>query len=202
MLWRYSIMLVVIGCAAPLFSAQPELPKKPARPQPEKSPLVARLVANETTYTLPADRQGNEAAERLKSPTLKDLPEPPAVDLVLELKNPTDAPIAIMIESDSGGLDLALEGKGAVTVEPKRAFTREFRIGKKIEIAPGKTYEIPIKQLKYGFRGVGTHAYWTEPGEYRLAAAFRWPSPTADAGPAPVIFQAVADPVTLSVKGQ
>ena len=40
-------------------------------------------------------------------------------------------------------------------------------------IAAGKTVEMPIKSLKYGFRNAEKMAYWTEPGEYTLSASLK-----------------------------
>ena len=147
--------------------AQVREPREPA-PEAKKSPLIATLIANEDTYTLAADQQGEAFAKMLKEKLQG--PPPPEVDLVFEIKNPTDQEITITLGADSGSLDLILAGPGAVTIPGQRIFTREFRAGKPVTIAAGKTHEIPIKQLKFGFRGVGTHAYWTEPGEYTLAA--------------------------------
>lgn len=199
---RQALGFFVLGLAlgAANMSEGQERKARPARPEPEKSALEARLIAKEDTYTLAADQRGKKFADHLKSPTAKDLPAPPEVDLVLELKNPTDAPISILVGSDAGALELKLEGDGAVTVDSRRAFTREFRFGKQVEIAPGKTYEIPIKQLSFGFRNLGTYAYWTEPGEYKLSAAFRWPDPAAGMGPARKIYQVVSEPIEIMVK--
>jgi hypothetical protein len=94
---------------------------------------------------------------------------------------------------------LELKGKGAVSVAPNIIMTREFRIGRPVEIAPGKSYEIPIMQLKYGLRGVSQHAYWTEPGEYTLGATYRWPA-GEDAGAPQKILKAAARPIKLTVK--
>lgn len=174
--------------------------KRP-RAEAEKSPLEARLIAKTDTYTIAAGQQGKEFAEKLKAPDARDLPEPPAVDIVFEVKNPTDKPITIVIDSDAGALDLKLEGPGAVTVEARSIFTREFRIGKQVEIAPGKTFELPIKALRFGFRGVAQQAYWTEPGEYKLFAVLRWPDPSVAEGGKQRMLEVTAEPVTLTVKG-
>jgi hypothetical protein len=174
------------------------------RPRPkieaEKSPLEAKLIAKTDSYKLAADQSGKDFAEKLKAPDRKELPEPPKVDLVLELKNPTDKPVTVVLDSDAGALDLVLEGPGAVTVEGRKIFTREFRIGKEKVIEPGKTLELPITSLKFGFRGVAQHAYWTEPGEYKIAAVLRWPDPAAAAGGGRKVWQAAAEPVKVEVK--
>lgn len=198
MLLARLIALLLIMSLATSALAQGRVPKRP-KIDAEKSVLEAKLIAKEDTYTIAAGQQGKDFAEKLKAPNAKDLPEPPKVDIVLELKNPTDKPITIMAGSDSGALDLKLEGPGAVTVEGRKIFTREFRIGKAVEIAPGKTYELPITALKFGFRGVAQHAYWTEPGDYKLLAVLRWPDPAgADKG-GRQILEVAAEPVTLHV---
>jgi hypothetical protein len=93
---------------------------------------------------------------------------------------------------------LELNGKGAVTISPNIIMTREFRIGREVRIEAGKTYEMPIMQLKFGLRGVSQHAYWTEPGEHTLAATYRWPAKNA-AGEE-LIMKAAAAPIKLTVK--
>jgi hypothetical protein len=173
--------------------------KRP-RVDAEKSVLEATLVAKEDTYVIPAGQQGKEFAEKVSAPDAKDLPEPPKVDIVLQLKNPTEKPITILLDSDAGALDLKLEGPGAVTVEGRKIFTREFRGGKKVEIAPGKTHEIPITALRFGFRGVAQQAYWTEPGDYKLFGVLRWPDPAAGEGGKRSILEVTAEPVKLTVK--
>jgi hypothetical protein len=163
----------------------------------EPGPLTAKLVVKTDSYTLNKAQQGEEFRKSLTARGVRRLPEPPAVSIVLELKNPTDKPVTIIVGSDAGGLDLELKGIGAVSVAPIIAMTREFRLGRPVEIAPGKTHEIPITQLKYGLRGVSKHAYWTEPGEYTLGAIYRWPA-GRDAGQK--ILKATAEPVKLTVK--
>lgn len=187
---------LAIGMTLFLFSAVLAQGKEPKQPAAAKSPLEAKLVANEDTYTLAKDQQGEAFAEMLKANKTGDLPAPPAVDLVLEIKNPTDAPITILVDSDAGALDLQLAGPGAVTVPGQRIFTREFRLGKPVAIAAGATHKMPIKALKFGFRGVGTYAYWTEPGEYTLAATFTWPAERDGRGK----MMVQAEPIKLTVK--
>lgn len=190
--------LVVAMFASVLMAQGDEPVKRPARPEPAKSPLVATLIANKDTYTIPEGQRGKDFAAKVKSPSKGETPEPPAVDMVLQLKNPTDKPITILVDSDAGSLDLKLEGPGAVIGDGRRIFTREFRLGKPVEIAPGKTYEIPIKALRFGFRGVAQHAYWTEPGTYQIIASLRWPDPADDSGKK--IWQATSEPIEVTVK--
>jgi hypothetical protein len=192
---RFWLALCLCGLTAVAFG-QGRRPKIEA----EKSPLEAKLVAKTETYKLAKDQSGKEFADKLKSPDLKEAPEPPKVDLVLKLTNPTDKPVTVVLGADSGALDLKLEGPGAVTIEARKIFTREFRGGKETTIEAGKTLEIPISELKFGFRGVAQHAYWTEPGEYKILAVLRWPEPAAAPGGGRKLFQAAAEPVVVKVE--
>ncbi|HTN74291.1 MAG TPA: hypothetical protein VL096_03560, partial [Pirellulaceae bacterium] len=151
---RYLLALSFLAMTLSLHAEEPAGKKPKREDNAQVSPLEAKLVVKKDTYTLPAAQQGEKFRETLKNPRARDLPEPPAVDLVLELKNPTDKPIIIVVNSDAGALELDLQGPGAVSISPLRAMTREFRIGKKVEIAAGKTHEIAITQLKYGLRGI------------------------------------------------
>lgn len=153
--------------ASHLWAAAPEERKPGADP----GPLTAKLIAKKTEYPLDPAQAGQAFRDRLKAAMGKgQLPEPPAVDLVLEIKNGGAEPVTILIGADNGRVGLALTGPGAVSIVARRIFTKEFRIGKPVMLAPGATHAIPITALKFGFRGVESHAYWTEPGEYQLTA--------------------------------
>jgi hypothetical protein len=199
MISKFMPMFVCTGLLVMLATSE-AWGQRGRRPAATDSPLEARLVANKDTYTIPAGQQGEEFAKKVKAEGGTQFP-PPEVDLVLELKNPTDKPIVILVDADSGALMLKLEGPGAITTTGQQIFTREFRLGKRVEIPAGKTYEMPIKALKFGFRGLAEHAYWTEPGKYTLGATFRWPDPAGEAGGESKSWQAVAAPIELTVKG-
>jgi hypothetical protein len=98
------------------------------------------------------------------------LPPPPAVDLTLRVTNTTDKDITIRVGGDDSRVELKLAGPGAVTLDHNVPMTMEFRIGKAVVIAPGKSYDTKISSLAFGMRGVSQYAYWTEPGEYTLVA--------------------------------
>lgn len=197
---RFATTLALLLVAHSLFAAE-EPVKKPAKEDKSvASPLTAKIVVKEDTYTIPADQQGEKFRDSLKDPKLGSIPEPPAVALVFEITNPTDKPITIVTGSDAGALTLDLQGPGAVNVSPLRPMTREFRLGKQVEIAPGKTYEIPITKLQFGMRGISSQAHWTEPGEYTLGATLRWPDPTGMDGALPKVWKVTAEPVKLMVK--
>lgn len=154
--------------------------KKPDRPKadPEGTPLELTVTGKTTKYTL--DTGGRSAADYKKAieaaaggKGLGRPPAAPAVDLVVEIKNTSDKPVTVWVKGDPVVLTLELKGKGAVNASPLLAFTQEFRIPSGVEIAPGKTYGIPVKALVSGFRGASKFSYWTEPGDYELVATFK-----------------------------
>jgi hypothetical protein len=143
---------------------------------PPGAPVEAKLVAKKSAY--PLDLGGKSAAEFRQA--LKEAektgryPAAPAVDLVLELKNTSDKEVQIWTSGDPVRLMLDLKGKAAVNEALKGiAFTLEFRMPKATVVAPGKSVEIPIKQLSYGMRGASHRSYWLEPGEYTLTASYQ-----------------------------
>ena len=92
---------------------------------------------------------------------------------MLEIKNNSDKPVKVWSKGDPVVVELELKGKGAVTANPKLAFTREFRGPTAVEIAPGKSLSIPVKSLTSGYRDASKFTYWTAPGEYELVATFK-----------------------------
>ncbi|HEX4998214.1 MAG TPA: hypothetical protein VFY29_08315 [Terriglobia bacterium] len=135
--------------------------------------LEAKLVLGKDTYTITADQTGDEFRRRIRAGGRGGaMPAPPDVDMTLELKNNGNMPVTFAIDSDASSVNLALEGPGAVTADSNMAMTMEFRLGRPLTVAPGETYSIPIKSLRFGIRNIGKMAYWTEPGEYTLTASY------------------------------
>lgn len=100
-------------------------------------------------------------------------PATPKVDLAIEIKNASDKPVKVWSAGDPVVIELELKGKGAVSLAPNLAFTREFRLPTSAEVAPGKSLSIPVKSLTAGFRNASTFSYWTAPGEYELVAKLK-----------------------------
>src|SRR5262249_37815639 len=135
------------------------------------------------------------------------LPDSPKVDLVLELKNTGDKDITVWVGGDATRLNLDLQGKGAISVTARRAFTSDFRMPKPGKLEAGKTTEIPIAGLSYGFRGAEKQAWWTEPGEYTLTATYSTalspaPKDAKDAGEGFGKVTLTTAPVKLKVEGK
>ena len=132
-------------------------------------------------------------------------PLPPAkVRLELEFKNVGAKELTFLLGGDQSELNFDLEGNGAVTEVIKKAFTREFRAGKKIKLAPGKTHVVEIDELAFGKRNEEKAAWFTEYAPLTLGAKFRTtisPAPegtTATEGYGPATIK--AESITIRVK--
>jgi hypothetical protein len=167
--WLTAVVMLVLSAAVARAEDKKEEPKAP------DLPVKATLVAKKATYTLDLGGKSGDEFRRMLKEAEKGgkVPAGPKVDLVLELKNTSDKEVQVWISGDSVVLNLDLKGEGAVNVVAQQAFTDDFRGPKPITIAAGKTHEIPIASLTYGFRGVAQQAYWTEPGEYKLSASLQ-----------------------------
>lgn len=176
---KRTIRVLTVVLAATLGAAALAQDKKDAaRPKadPEGTPLELTVTGKTTKYTL--DTGGLSGAEYKKK--VEEAvkaggrpPAPPTIDLAVEIKNTSDKAVQVWAKGDPVVLTLELKGKGALNVDPKLAFTQEFRIPMAVEIAPGKSHSIPLKTLTSGHRGASHFSYWTEPGEYELVATLK-----------------------------
>ncbi len=123
-------------------------------------------------------------------------PNPAEVDFVLKISNTTKEDITILVGGDVNVYTLDFKGEGALAATPLLAFTADFRIGKKVTIAAGKDYEIPVGRLADGMRGNGRWLYLTTPGEYKVSATYQL---AADEGGAkgPLLK---SEPITVKVE--
>jgi hypothetical protein len=199
----YLTGLALLVVASPLTRAD----DKKDEPKPADLPVKATLVAKTTTYKLDLGGKSGEEFRKLLKEGEKtgQLPAAPKVELVLQLKNTSDKDVKIWITGDPVMVNLDLAGKGAVSVAGKRAFTTDFRLPMATTLAAGKTHEIPITSLSYGFRGMAQQAYWTEPGEYTLTASFQTgispaPKGTKDNGDGFGICTIKSEPVKITVE--
>jgi hypothetical protein len=193
--WAGGLVLTV---AAVLTLAADEPKKDEGKTDPPGVPLEAKLVARQATYTL--DLGGQTPEDFRKAIQAGDdtgrYPPPPKVDLVLELRNTGDKELQVKMFGTQNAVRLDLQGTGAVSVKLKRQITPKFIIASKtITLAPGKSESVRIMSLSYGVKG-SDNAYWTEAGDYTLAASY----PTA-VSPAPKDAKAGPDgfaPVTVT----
>lgn len=151
-------------------------------------PIKLTVVAKTDKYKL--DAGGKTAAEYKKQ--LEDLkakgdkgelvraPKPPAVDLVLQLTNTSKEDVTIYVGGDSNVYTFELSGGDSVALNSGLAFTADFKLPKAVKLEPGKSFDIPVKQLSDGSRGAARFVYWTGPGDYKLTA--KYTLATADGG--------------------
>jgi hypothetical protein len=156
-----------------------------------EGPVTLRLIAKTDKYKF--DGGGKTPAEYKKS--LEEIkaaekqgklarpPAPPAVDLVLQLTNASKEEVTVYVGGDSNVYTFELAGgAGVVTMGSGLAFTTDFRIPKAVTLAPGKSYDIPVKRLSDGSRGAARNVYWTGPGEYKLSATYTLADPNGGKG--------------------
>jgi hypothetical protein len=204
---RQTLSLTVV-VALPLLAGPPQGAAAPLKPAPE-GPVIARLVAQKTTYQL--DLNGKTPADYRKE--LKEgeesgkLPPCPAVELSLELMNVSGHEVQVWISGTPVQVQLDLKGPGALNLKPRIAFPRIFILPKPVTLKPGEKHVLPLPSLAHGFRGQAERAFWTEPGEYSLGATFQTainPAPK-DVPPDPQGFgrvSLVAEPIKLKVEGK
>jgi hypothetical protein len=157
------IALIAIASAVPAFAAEKEAKKE----------LTATLTSAQESYKLDAAQSGADFRKKL-DPKNGNAPKASKVDLKLTLTNNTEKEIKFNYGGDETTIKFTLKGEGAVTIEPMMAMTMEYRMGNPTTIAPGKTFEIPIKSLAGGMRGVSQLSYFTEAGDYTLTATFHY----------------------------
>ena len=168
---RWILPLALFAGFAPADDKKPDAPK----PDPETTPLELRITGKTTKFTLDTGGLSSaDYAKQVEAAGKTGRPTPTAViDLAVEIKNTSDKPVQVWTTGDPVVLTLTLKGKGALNLDPRLAFTQEFRIPKDVEIEAGKTHAIPLKSLTSGFRGRAHFSYWTEPGEHELVATLR-----------------------------
>lgn len=137
---------------------------------PRANAVVARLVAKKSTYAI--DRKGNTAEEYAKAARLGRAPAVP-VELELIITNNRKTPVRIRTKGTSPKLTLTLKGPGAVEATPPAALAAVRQPITYVTLRPGEKLTLPVESLgSYtGTRTTKLH-YWTEPGEYTLAATF------------------------------
>jgi len=140
-------------------------------------PVEAVLVAKKSTYTLDlGDKTAKEYRRKIEADAARDAyPDPPAVDIVLELRNTSTKEIKVQVGGTHNTLMLKLSGPGALEYALRNRITPKFvKAPQTVKLAPGKSVAaLVIKSLSYGYRGSGNRAFWTAPGEYTLKASYK-----------------------------
>jgi hypothetical protein len=100
----------------------------------------------------------------------KPIPQPPAVELEIEVKNTGKEKVDFWASGDPVVMELEVKGPGAKTVQAPLGFTADFRSPNFVSLEPGKSHVFKVSTLRSGFRWASIWHYWTEPGEYTLTA--------------------------------
>jgi hypothetical protein len=182
--------------------------KEAGKSDPAGVPLELRVKAKKAAYVL--DRGGKSAKEYREEieAALKSgpVPTPPAVDLVLELKNTGKRDLQVRIGGDETESTLVLKGPGVVSSTREYALGRRSIPAKVITLAAGKSHEIPLKTLTAGTSNLKVQrTYWTEAGKFTLTATYRTavspaPEGAKDAGRGFGAVKLTSAPVMLTVK--
>jgi RNA polymerase sigma factor (sigma-70 family) len=160
-------------------------PKPQGKVEPPGAPLAAVLKANKDTYKL--DLGGRSAEQFRKVAKARDRfdaggPLPPAVDLVLEVRNTSDKEVQFFTLPDLAEVKLGLKGPDTLTVQMQGPFQLDRRLPPPIRLAPGKVFTRPIRSLNHGHRDIEFRSYWLAPGDYTLTARFHTAMLPAPAG--------------------
>src|SRR5262245_20159809 len=145
-----------------------------------EGPVTLKLIAKTDKYKFVGDVLTPSEAElgevsRLMAASIPVLPpQPLKVDLLLQLTNTSNEAVTLYVEGDMNEITFDLTGGDGVGEWRYRGpFTADLRLPKPVTLAPGKSYELPVKQLTDGLRGMGRWLWWTGPGEYTLTAKYR-----------------------------
>jgi hypothetical protein len=182
-------------------------------------PLALRLIAHQSAYKL--DLGGRSAAEfrqlleQLQARSARfesnvEYPDPPAVNLEVEIANTGAEQCQILLGGTYYGMTLELKGPGAVSFSPREAIPAMACPPATIPLAVGAKYVVAVRglpvpllpeELAFG----RCFAYWTAPGAYTLTAVWNAgiaPAPPGcrDAGNGFGALTITSNAVTLDVR--
>jgi hypothetical protein len=136
-------------------------------------PLLAR--GGETRKVL--ELEGRSPAEYqqklLAAAEARRLPEPPRVDLTLELRNRGERTWYLDVGGEGTELRLDLSGPEVLALPGASGNDPPFLARRVVRLSPGKRYLLPVRHLIEGTRGHLRSLYWTEPGRYVLNVSYR-----------------------------
>jgi hypothetical protein len=173
-IWLLAALLLVAPCRAA-----------------EKDMVVLKLVAKKDAYAWDRASSPKEFRKVLDDAAAKlmagqdpgELPKPSAVDFVLEVRNDGKEEATVYVGGTPNLYTFEVKGPGVIDLKPLLAFPAIFRLPQAVTLAPGMTYEIPVKQLSDGRMGMARWLYWTEPGEYTVAATYQLSDAKGGRGP-------------------
>ena len=143
-------------------------------------PLTLTLVDKKGEYPVAGGQDPAALKKKLKEiqetpegQRRDPLPAVPAVDWVLRITNTGAQDATVLLGGDPNVYTFEVKGPGVVKLPNLIAMTLEFRIPQAVTLGPGKSHEIPVRQLMDGMRGVSRAIFWTEPGEYTVTATYQ-----------------------------
>jgi hypothetical protein len=158
-------IVVALGSAETVRNVAPAMVDLKPTPMAFKAEDIARIYSLDLGKKTAAEFR--QAIETAKAP----VPEPPQVNLSLELRNATDRQLKIHVGGEGSELKLDLVGPGVVTAPGN--FQADFLTPKTISLKPGQIHHLDIRRLVYGSRGNTWAAYWTKPGDYMLKLRYK-----------------------------
>lgn len=106
------------------------------------------------------------------------------VRLRMRLTNTGNHPLSFFYGPDTGCVLLTVRGSGALHLPYCGDVTLELRIGQPVTLAPGKSREFVISELKCGSRDLDRWLI-TRPGDYQISAIFSTRAMAVKSGEAP-----------------
>lgn len=148
-------------------------------PRPEERPALVATLRQARPEIAPAAGHKLQAVARKGKP-----PQPPRIDLALEVRNRGDRPLYLDVGGPGTELSLDLRGPGALRLPAAGVPEPPFLTPRRVRLAPGASYALPIPHLVGGSRGRLYALSWTAPGRYTLTVRYRvgTPSVPADKG--------------------
>ena len=154
----------------------------------DKKSLEMKIILKKDAYEL--DTHGKtpkefkamleEFAAAVKNKAKADNPpRPPEIDLELQIKNTGRQDVTIYLGGNPNFYTLELKGPSVIDVKPRLAFPAIYRLPRAVTLAPGKTHDIPVKALSDGPK-LSRWIYWSEPGEYTIAATYQLSGPKGE----------------------
>jgi hypothetical protein len=177
-----ALLLVLFGLAnwlAPPAEERPVLVASLRQAGPDIAPgaepkhqAVAAVVR---TFALKRGNQSPEAyRQALQAAALKgQLPPPPRIDLVLDVRNRGDRPVYLDVGGPGTELELELRVPGTLRLPLPANSEPPFLTQRRVRLGPGASYRLPIPSLIGGRRGSLYGLYWTAPGRDTLAVRYR-----------------------------
>jgi hypothetical protein len=126
--------------------------------------LQAHLTAKSVRQEIRPDLADKFSAAKIRKMAddprqLRNLPEPPSVELTLTIQNTCDKALTLNKGGDVSRLRLHLVGPEAVNLADQ----------------PGESMDIQIDQLAWGMRNLTGRSYWLRPGRYWIRAGYTTP---------------------------